>query len=199
MSDTERILRAIVPGSIIKIAKYGSVLTGSNLVSDTARPTAPSAETPGPWISLGKIKSSQPNTEYKTNQVEGVADDGTLYLDEINIPTKRVLKFTTQDISPEAVQLMYGLQDTPVDGTVKKQRPWTSIGEIKCWLMCTVVDIANGSEKLYTLTFTGRLRLPAAPNLTTEPVTCEFEILIRPNPLDDFESLALNKPINQPA
>lgn len=89
----------------IKIAKFGATDGGKTVGAD-ACPAIPTSEAPGPWLHLGKIKSGQVEQVKKNVQIEGVNDATGMYeTEDVTMVQQYKLKFTTQYIAPEVIQL----------------------------------------------------------------------------------------------
>lgn len=107
--------RLIIPGLIIgskvSIAKFGAVISSgepSKTVSADWLPVPPTAEAPGPWLYMGRIRTSNPQIETKTGEIEGTNDGGTYETEELQLTTKRKFLFSSNYITPEFLQLSLG-------------------------------------------------------------------------------------------
>lgn len=187
---TSRLCDPLIAGTIIRIAKFGET-SGSNTIGANARPAAPTDETPGPWLTLGKIKSSQSERQEKSATVEGCLDTGTYEFREIRLATTNKLKFTTQWITPEAIQLAFGLKNAIVDGTA--QVPFESSGNIRVWLYGKLTDAGGDGKTLAEFTIMGDLSLTSSPNWASDPTTAEFELSVIHSDLAEFTGEALAK------
>lgn len=189
MSEATRRLDYLIGGMPIKIAKFGATDGGKTVGAD-ACPAFPTAENPGPWISLGKIKTAQIETTKKNIQIEGVNDITGMYeLDDINIIQQYKLKFTTQYISPEAIQLAFGVADNLVDS--QEVTPFVSNGSIPVWLYSPLTDHAANGQHLLEFCAMGKLRLANAPNFASDPATADYEHIITYSPLQKLTPKAL--------
>ena len=105
MAYEKRFVDNLIGGMIIRIAKFGETITTGNVVGEGAKPDAPTPEKPGPWLTLGKIKTATSERQKKTATVEGVNDAGYYEMRDLSIAQQSKLKFTTQEVTPEAIQL----------------------------------------------------------------------------------------------
>ena len=109
MAYEKRFVDNLIGGMIIRIAKFGETVTAGNTVGEGAKPDAPTPEKPGPWLTLGKIKTATSERQKKTATVEGVNDAGFYEMRDLSIAQQSKLKFTTQEVTPEAIQLAFGV------------------------------------------------------------------------------------------
>ena len=96
MAYEKRFVDNLIGGMIIRIAKFGETVTAGNTVGEGAKPDAPTPEKPGPWLTLGKIKTATSERQKKTATVEGVNDAGFYEMRDLSIAQQSKLKFTTQ-------------------------------------------------------------------------------------------------------
>lgn len=191
MAYEKRFVDNLIGGMIIRIAKFGETVTAGNTVGEGAKPDAPTPEKPGPWLTLGKIKTATSERQKKTATVEGVNDAGFYEMRDLSIAQQSKLKFTTQEVTPEAIQLAFG-----VDGILEDDKaatPFSSSGNVRCWVYGELRNSGNNAEKLAEFCVMGDLSLTNSPNFASDPVTCEFELSIKNSPLATFTSLALAK------
>ena len=175
MAYEKRFVDNLIGGMIIRIAKFGETVTAGNTVGEGAKPDAPTPEKPGPWLTL----------------VEGVNDAGFYEMRDLSIAQQSKLKFTTQEVTPEAIQLAFGVADNLEDD--QEAAPFSSSGNIRCWVYGELRNSGNNAEKLAHFCVMGDLSLTNSPNFASDPVTCEFELSIKNSPLATFTSLALAK------
>ena len=86
------IIPGLIIGSKVSIAKFGAVIGNdepSKTVSADWLPVPPTAEAPGPWLYMGRIRTSNPQIETKTGEIEGANDGGTYETEELQLTTKR--------------------------------------------------------------------------------------------------------------
>lgn len=119
--NLDRLDAATILGARVWIVTIGQTITGgsgeNNKVSDTVLPELPeSYANAGDWLPLGKVRTAKPQTDYKTADVEGVDDTGAYKVTELKLAQKRKLQFGTNDITPEAFRMTFGLTETIVDG-----------------------------------------------------------------------------------
>lgn len=191
MAYEKRFVDNLIGGMIIRIAKFGETVTAGNTVGEGAKPDAPTPEKPGPWLTLGKIKTDTSERQKKTATVEGVNDAGFYEMRDLSIAQQSKLKFTTQEVTPEAIQLAFGVAGCLEDD--QEAAPFSSSGNIRCWVYGELRNSGNNAEKLAHFCVMGDLSLTNSPNFASDPVTCEFELSIKNSPLATFTSLALAK------
>ena len=111
MSEATRRVNYLIGGMPVRIAKFGAT-DGSKTVGADACPAIPTSEAPGPWLYLGKIKSGQVEQVKKNVQIEGVNDATGMYeTEDVTMVQQYKLKFTTQYIAPEVIQLAFGVSE----------------------------------------------------------------------------------------
>ena len=179
----------LIGGMPIRIAKFGTV-SGANTVGPDACPAKPTAQDAGPWLYLGKIKTGQVEMEKKNVEIEGVNDATGMYeTEDISVTTKYKIKFTTQYIAPEVIQLAFGVKDELEDG--QDCVPFASNGEIKVWLYGRLTDHSEDGKDLLDWCVMGRLRLSSSPNFASDPTTAEWELSVEYSPLQTLTPKAL--------
>lgn len=189
MATKKRFVDNLIGGMIIRIAIFGTEVTDGNVVGEGARPDPPTPENPGPWITLGKIKTATADRPKKTTPVEGLNDKGFYEVRDINVAQQNKMKFTTQEVTPESIGLAFGVSGEIVDG--QEMVPFSSSGNIRCWQYAELRNAGNEGEVLADMCVMGDLSLTNAPNFASDPVTCEFETSIKRSPLATFTSRAL--------
>ena len=177
MAYEKRFVDNLIGGMIIRIAKFGETVTAGNTVGEGAKPDAPTPEKPGPWLTLGKIKTATSERQKKTATVEGVNDAGFYEMRDLSIAQQSKLAFGVAD----------NLEDD------QEAAPFSSSGNIRCWVYGELRNSGNNAEKLAHFCVMGDLSLTNSPNFASDPVTCEFELSIKNSPLATFTSLALAK------
>lgn len=191
--NLDRINAAMIVGSRIWICRIGTT-TGSepaNTVSDSVLPELPeSYATPGDWVSLGKIKTWQPQTEFKTADAEGVDDTGAYKVTELKLATKRKMQFTTNDITPEAWELTFGLKEQISSGG--KQSVFASGNDtIEVWLVVEITDAYRTETNLARAVVRGKLSLQNPLDAKSDPAEAQYELSVVSNPLAEFTENAL--------
>ena len=86
------IIPGLIIGSLVHITKFGAAIgTGdqAKTVSADWLPVPPTDEAPGPWLYMGKIRTSNPQIEPKTSEIEGTNKGGTYETEEMLLTTKR--------------------------------------------------------------------------------------------------------------
>lgn len=189
MSEMTRRVNYLIGGMPIRIAKFGAT-DGSKTVGVNACPVYPATADAGVWLNLGKIKSGQIEQTKKNIQIEGVNDGTGMYEQEdITVVQQYKLKFTTQYIAPEVIQLAFGVRGELEDDT--EAMPFVSNGEIKVWLYGRLTDHSENGQELMDWCVMGRLRLTNTPNFASDPATAEWELAIEYNPLQKLTPKAL--------
>lgn len=189
MSEASRRLNYLIGGMPIKIAKFGDTDGGKTVGAD-ACPAFPTTDAPGVWLSLGRIKTAQIEPTKKSVQIEGVNEYTNMYeVEEDTIVQQRKIKFTTQYVAPEAIQLAFGVAGDLVDE--QEVMPFISNGMIKCWLHGRLTDHAAEGKELLEFCVMGKLGLTNNPNFASDPITIEFELSIGNSPLQKLTPKAL--------
>ena len=195
MTPTERITAEIIIGARIWWAPIGANLddAGELKVSDTAHPELPeSYANPGQWVSLGKIREAKVQTDYKTSDVEGVGDLGIFTITEMKLAQKRKVQFSTNDITPEAYQMTFGLLETPEDG--KTQTVFASGNDtLEGWLAMELTDAYRSKTGLARFVVRAKLTMQNPLEAKSDPALASYEASIMQNALAEFETLDLNK------
>ena len=187
---TDRLNSAMFLGARAWIVKVGSTVSdsggASNTVSDTVLPEAPvSYAEPGVWLPLGKIRTAKPQTDYKSADVEGVDDTGAYKVTELKLATKRKLQFSTNDITPEAFQMTYGLLNELTDG--EEQAVFASGSDsIDVWMCFELTDAYRTETGLARMFLRGKLSLQNPLEAKSDPAQADYELSIQPNALNVF-------------
>ncbi len=186
MAITNRLDAAMILGAKVWICRLGTEIPGSvsgNKVSDTVLPELPSSyDEPGAWVPLGKIRSSKPQTDYKTVDIEGVPDDGTYSITELKLATKRKIQFSTNDITPEAFELTFGLQQQITPGG--EQAVFASGNDsLEVWLVMELTDAYRSTQNLARITLRGKLSLQNPLEAKSDPAQADYELNVVVNPL----------------
>ncbi len=179
----------IILGARVRIAKFKDDPTKP--VNADSLPTPPTTEDAGPWVTLGRIRTAKPQLDKKTSDIEGVGDDGIYQTTEISIISKRKLLFTTNDITPEALQLTFGLKDAIAD-TVEQAVFGSSSNTIDCWLYLELTDSYRNGSNMANMTMCGKLSLTNPLEAKSDPALAEYELMVVPNDLAKFTSTAIS-------
>lgn len=187
----DRLNAAMILGARAWIVRIGQTITGNdptNKVNDTTLPELPeSYANPGDWICLGKIRTAKPQTDYKTADVEGVDDTGAYKVTELKLATKRKLQFTTNDITPEAFQMTFGLTSAIEDG--EEQAVFASGSDsLEVWAVFEFTDAYRADTGLARILVRGVLSLQNPLEAKSDPAEAAYELSIQPNPLATFVS-----------
>jgi len=184
-----RRLEYLIGGMPIRIAIFGDK-DGEKVVGEDACPAVPTPENPGVWLYLGDVKSAQVERTKKTAQIEGVQERiGTYGVRDVSFAMQNKLKVTTQYITPEVIQLTFGVSGPLDDG--KTVIPFVSPGIIRCWLYGRLTDHADNGKDLAEFCVLCEMSLTNAPNFASDPITAEFDFNIKYSPLATFTSKAL--------
>lgn len=189
--NLDRLNAAMILGARAWIVRIGQTITGNdptNKVNDTTLPELPeSYANPGDWICLGKIRTAKPQTDYKTADVEGVDDTGAYKVTELKLATKRKLQFATNDITPEAFQMTFGLTSAIEDG--EEQAVFASGSDsLEVWAVFEFTDAYRAETGLARILVRGVLSLQNPLEAKSDPAEAAYELSIQPNPLATFVS-----------
>ena len=187
MAILDRIHAEMILGARVWIVRIGAPADAqANAVSNTVLPEPPdSYANPGVWTCLGKIRTAKPQTDYKTADVEGVDDTGAYKVTELKLATKRKLQFSTNDITPEAFQLTFGLTQPISDGG--EQAVFASGNDsIECWLVLELTDAYRTETNLARITLRGKLSLQNPLEAKSDPAQADYELSVQPNALATF-------------
>lgn len=179
----------IIIGARLRIARMGAKV-GANPITPATLPAPPATDNPGPWVSLGKVRTAKAQTDFKSADVEGVADNGTYEVTELKLATKHKLLITTNDITPEALELTFGLAAAIEDGA--EQALFGSASHtIECWAYLELTDAYRQGEQLATMSMQGRLTLTNPLEAKSDPALAEYELAIIANPLAKFAAVSI--------
>ena len=112
--------------------------------------------------------------------------------EDVTMVQQYKLKFTTQYIAPEVIQLAFGGADELADN--QEAVPFVSNGEIRVWLYGRLTDHSENGKELMEWCVMGRLRLTNTPNFASDPATAEWELSIEYSPLQKLTPKALASP-----
>lgn len=186
---TDRKQAEIILGARIYIARMDATV-GANKVTPATLPSPPTADNPGPWVSLGKVRTAKVQTDFKTADVEGVADDGLYKITELKLATKRKLQFSTNDITPEALELTFGLSEAIKDGS-EQILFGSGTHTIECWVYMDMTDAYRQGVELAHMSMQSRLTLTNPLEAKSDPALAEYELAIVANPLSKFAPVAI--------
>lgn len=178
----------IILGARVRIAKFKADPTKP--INADSLPTLPTAEDAGPWVTLGRIRTAKPQTDYKTADIEGVGDNGIYSTQEMRMASKIKLLFTTNDVAPEALQLTFGLRNE-IQDTVEQTLFGSSGNYIECWLHLELTDAYRNGADMANMTMCGRLSLTNPLEAKSDPALAEYELMVVPNDLAKFTSTAI--------
>lgn len=190
MKNLDRLDAATILGARVWIVTIGQTITGgsgeNNKVSDTVLPELPdSYANPGDWVTLGKIRTAKPQTDYKTADVEGVDDTGAYKITELKLATKRKIQFSTNDITSEAFQMTFGLTAAIVDG--EEQAVFASGNDsLEVWAVYELTDAYRAQTGIARILVRGVLSLQNPLEAKSDPAQADFELSIKPNALNMF-------------
>ena len=143
-------------------------------------PVPPTAEAPGPWLYMGRIRTSNPQIETKTGEIEGTNDGGTYETEELQLTTKRKFLFASNYITPEFLQLSFGLaQDWGTEQVVFG----SGSPQIDVYVYTEWTDAYRDGARIMSACMQGRLRLVNPAKAASDPSLAEFELSVIYNPL----------------
>ena len=188
--NLDRLDAATILGARLWIVTIGQTITGgsgeNNKVSDTVLPELPeSYANAGDWQPLGKIRTAKPQTDYKTADVEGVDDTGAYKVTEMKLAQKRKLQFTTNDVTPEAFQMTFGLTAAIVDG--EEQAVFASGNDsLEVWACYELTDAYRAQTGIARILVRGTLSLQNPLEAKSDPALADYELSVKPNALAMF-------------
>ena len=190
MKNLDRLDAATILGARLWIVTIGQTITGgsgeNNKVSDTVLPELPeSYADAGDWQPLGKIRTAKPHTDYKTADVEGADDTGAYKVTELKLAQKRKLQFTTNDVTPEAFQMTFGLTAAIVDG--EEQAVFASGNDsLEVWACYELTDAYRTQTGIARILVRGTLSLQNPLEAKSDPAQADYELSVKPNALAMF-------------
>ena len=185
--NLDRLDAATILGARVWIVTIGQTITGgsgeNNTVSDAVIPELPeSYANPGDWLTLGKVRTAKPQTDYKTADVEGVDDTGAYKVTEMKLAQKRKLQFSTNDITPEAFQMTFGLTSAIVDG--EEQAVFASGNDsLEVWACYELTDAYRTQTGIARILVRGVLSLQNPLEAKSDPAQADYELSVKPNAL----------------
>ena len=188
--NLDRLDSATILGARVWIVTIGQTITGgtgeNNTVSDAVIPELPeSYANPGDWLTLGKVRTAKPQTDYKTADVEGVDDTGAYKVTELKLAQKRKVQFSTNDITPEAFQMTFGLPAAIVDG--EEQAVFASGNDsLEVWACYELTDAYRTQTGIARILVRGVLSLQNPLEAKSDPAQADYELSVKPNALAMF-------------
>ena len=188
--NLDRLDAATILGARLWIVTIGQTITGgsgeNNKVSDTVLPELPeSYADAGDWQPLGKIRTAKPQTDYKSADVEGVDDTGAYKVTEMKLAQKRKLQFTTNDVTPEAFQMTFGLTSAIVEG--EEQAVFASGNDsLEVWACYELTDAYRTQTGIARILVRGTLSLQNPLEAKSDPAQADYELSVKPNALAMF-------------
>lgn len=188
--NLDRLDAATILGARVWIVTIGQTITGgsgeNNTVSDAVIPELPeSYANPGDWLTLGKVRTAKPQTDYKTADVEGVDDTGAYKVTEMKLAQKRKLQFSTNDITHEAFQMTFGLTSAIVDG--EEQAVFASGNDsLEVWACYELTDAYRTQTGIARILVRGVLSLQNPLEAKSDPAQADYELSVKPNALAMF-------------
>ncbi len=188
MANIDRMSAEMIAGARVWICKVGATFGASptNTVSNTVLPELPeSYAVPGDWLTLGKIRTLTPQTDYKNSDVEGVDDTGAYKTTELKLATKRKVNFTTNDIAPEAWQMTFGLAEEIT--SAGEQAVFASGNDsLEVWLVVEITDAYRTATNLCRAVMRGKLSLTNPLAAKSDPAEAAYQLAVQPNALATF-------------
>ena len=177
------IIPGLIIGSKVSIAKFGaSIGSGDQAKTVSAHwlPVPPSDEDPGPWLYMGKVRTSNPQIEPKTAEIEGTGGAGTYETEEMQLVTKRKFLFSSNYITPEFLQLSFGLKE---DWGTEQVIFAAGSTQIDVYVYTEWTDAYRDGARIMSACMQGRLRLVNPAKAASDPSLAEFELSVVYNPL----------------
>lgn len=177
------VIPGLIIGSTVHIAKFGATIGSgdqSQTVSADWLPVPPTAEAPGPWLYMGKVRSSNPQIEPKTAEIEGAGGAGTYETEEMQLVTKRKFLFSSNYITPEFLQLSFGLRE---DWGVEQAIFAAGSTQIDVYVYTEWTDAYRDGARIMSACMQTRLRLVNPAKAVSDPSLAEFENSVVYNPL----------------
>lgn len=177
------IIPGLIIGSKVHIAKFGAAITSggqSQTVSADWLPVPPTDEATGPWLYMGKIRTSNPQIETKTGEIEGTNDGGTYETEELQLTTKRKFLFSSNYITPEFLQLSFGLRE---EWGTEQVIFDSGSPQIDVYVYTEWTDAYRDGARIMSACIQGRLRLVNPAKAASDPALAEFELSVVYNPL----------------
>ncbi len=187
MSDkiTERTQAEIILGAKLLICPFGTTVEQQTVGANVCPENPTSYAEPGVWTPLGKIETCTPGTEYQSTDIYATTDEGIYGTTTMKLAVKRQLKFTTYDISPEAIQMTFGLKEAIENGT--EQALFASGNDsIECWLYLELSDAYRAQSNIANMVMCGKLSLQNPLDAKKDPTQAQFQLDIVKNPLSVF-------------
>lgn len=188
--NIDRLDAATILGARVWIVTIGQTITGgsgeNNKVSDAVIPELPeSYANPGDWLTLGKVRTAKPQTDYKQADVEGVDDTGAYKVSEMKLAQKRKIQFSTNDITPEAMQMTFGLTSAIVEG--EEQAVFASGNDsLEVWACYELTDAYRTQTGIARILVRGTLSLQNPLEAKSDPAQADYELSVKPNALAMF-------------
>ena len=192
MSEATRRVNYLIGGMPIRIANL-EPRTAARQWARTHVRQSPPPKLPAPGCTWAKSRAARWSRSRRTSRLRGVNDATGMYeTEDVTMVQQYKLKFTTQYIAPEVIQLAFGVADELADN--QEAVPFVSNGEIKVWLYGRLTDHAENGKELMEWCVMGRLRLTNTPNFASDPATAEWELSIEYSPLQKLTPKALASP-----
>lgn len=158
----------------IKLARDGVTVDNKTTSSINMPDPDTAAEA---WLSLGRGSNFVPVPEEKALTVEEFADDGTPTSHKDYLPMGLSFKFLCSQMSPEAYELMLGIEG-PIDDN--KPLPIAARGSntIEGWITLSLLRAQDKSAKVGPIQAHGRLRLSTQPQAQIDYAKPEFEFIL---------------------
>ena len=130
------------------------------------------------------------SSRFKTADAEGVDDTGAYKVTELKLATKRKMQFTTNDITPEAWELTFGLKE-PISSGGKQSVFASGNDTIEVWLVVEITDAYRTETNLARAVVRGKLSLQNPLDAKSDPAEAQYELSVVSNPLAEFTENAL--------
>lgn len=138
--------------------------------------------TPEAWRDIGRASNMTPNKESKALEVIEGTPTGAWMKHRESINQSFSLSWAASMLSPEALQLAFGIASPIEDGKAMQLAAAGSNG-IEGWLRISIKKAQDGTDKIKELYAWGRLTLKTAPTIQDDYVKPEFEFFVDPGVL----------------
>ena len=134
------------------------------------------------WRDIGRASNMTPNKESKTLEVIEGTPTGAWMKHKESINQSFSLSWVSSMLSPEALQLAFGIAG-PIEDDKPMQLAAAGSNGIEGWLRIEVKKSQDGTDKIKELYAWGRLTLKTAPTIQDDFVKPEFEFFVDPGVL----------------
>ena len=112
-------------------------------------------------------------------------DTGAYKVSEMKLVQKRKIQFTTNDITPEAMQMTFGLTSAIVEG--EEQAVFASGNDsLEVWACYEMTDAYRAQTGIARILVRGTLSLQNPLEAKSDPAQADYELSVKPNALAMF-------------